>query len=164
MILPLKGSTLSYKNAKIKEMCSGSNVWPMTHSVMSKLYSAFKEKLSQTLHSAHGSEMTKRQSQKVEKVQKAEEDRNGLSKRATGLGQERVVGHGTAMSTLVVHTTKAQLIKDREVGLEEAVRAHNTVAQAEMSTGMIKVNPPDAAHPHTTKMRRTSNKDRYWKK
>ena len=107
--------------------------------------------------------MTKRQSQKVEKVQKAEEDRNGFSKKATGPGQERVVGLGTAMSTLMVHIIEAQSIKDREVGLEEAVKAHNTVVQAEMSTGRIKVNPPDAAHPHTTKMRRTSNKDWYWK-
>ena len=136
----------------------------MTQSVITKTYSASQEKLTQTLHSANGSEMTKLQSQKVEKVQKTKKDRNRLSKIATGLGQEVVVGHGTATSTLVVHTLKAQLIKDREVGLEEAVRAHGTVAQAEMSTGRKKVNPPDAAHPHTTKKRRTSNKDWYRKK
>ena len=136
----------------------------MTQSVITKTYFASQDKLTQTLHSAHGSEMTKLQSQKVEKVQTAEKDRNGLSKIATGLGQEIVVGHGTATSTLVVHTLKAQRTKDREVGLEETVMSHNTVAQAEMCTGTIKVTPPDAAHPHTTKMRRTSNMDRYGKK
>ena len=149
---------------KKTEKFPGSNVWPMTQSVITKTYSASQEKLTQALHSAHGSEMTKLQSQKVEKVQKGEKDRNGASKIATGLGLETAVGHGTATSTLVVHTMKAQLIKDREVGSEEAVRAHNTVAQAEMSTGKIKVTLPDAAHPHTTKMRRTSNMDRYEKK
>ena len=164
MILPLKGSTLSYKNAKKHEGCSSLNAWRMTRSVITKLYSASQEKLIQTLHSAHGTEMTKRQSQKVEKVQKTEEYRNGFSKRATRPGQEIVVGHGTAMSTPVVRTTNAQLIKGLEVGLEETVMAHNTVAQAEMSTGTIQVTPPDAAHPHTTKMGRTSNKDRYGKK
>ena len=68
------------------------------------------------------------------------------------------------MSTLMVHIIEAQSIKDREVGLEEAVRAHNTGTQAERSTGRIKGNPPEAAHPHATKKRRTSSKDWYGKK
>ena len=93
-----------------------------------------------------------------------EKDRNGISKIITRHGQEIAGGTGTAMSTLMVHTLKAQQSKDREAGQKEAVGAHNTIAQAEKSTGWTKGNPPDAAPPHQTKKRRTSSKDWYVKK
>ena len=67
------------------------------------------------------------------------------------------------MTTLVVHTLMATVIKDREAGLKEAVRACYTIALAERSVGGKQITPPDAAHPHTTKKRRTSNKNRYGK-
>ena len=66
------------------------------------------------------------------------------------------------MNTLAVHTLKAKVIKDREAGLKEVVRACYTIALAERSVGGKQITPPDAAHPHTTKKRRTRNMDRCW--
>ena len=51
MILPLKGSTLSYKNAKKNEMCPGSNVWPMTYGKV-KRWNRYKKRKKTGMASA----------------------------------------------------------------------------------------------------------------
>ena len=89
-----------------------------------------------------------------------ENNKSGRSKRPTGPGQESAIGYGTKMSTRVVHTLKEKVIKDREAGVKEVVRACNTIALAERSVGRKQITPLGATHPHTTNKRRTSNMDR----